>query len=86
VLEAYSVSHGKASAYLPFIDLLKSYFKITVEDDERTEIWSTASSSIRVDAAVGGFDARISTVDSAQQSTPRPGRLRASPAIFAFSL
>jgi class 3 adenylate cyclase len=35
VLEAYSVSHGKASAYLPVIDLLKSYFKITTEDDER---------------------------------------------------
>ncbi len=35
VLEAYSVSHGKASAYLPVIDLLKSYFKITAEDDER---------------------------------------------------
>ena len=35
VLEAYSVSHGKASAYLPVIDLLKSYFKIAAEDDER---------------------------------------------------
>ncbi len=35
VLEAYSVSHGKASAYLPVIDLLKSYFEITPEDDER---------------------------------------------------
>jgi class 3 adenylate cyclase len=35
VLEAYSVSHGKASAYLPVIDLLKSYFKIATEDDER---------------------------------------------------
>jgi class 3 adenylate cyclase/tetratricopeptide (TPR) repeat protein/ribosomal protein L40E len=33
VLEAYSVSHGKASAYLPVIELLKSYFKITAEDD-----------------------------------------------------
>src|SRR5262249_28209261 len=27
VLEAYSVSHGKASAYLPVIDLLKNYFR-----------------------------------------------------------
>ena len=27
VLEAYSVSHGKASAYLPVIELLKSYFR-----------------------------------------------------------
>src|SRR6266851_2997910 len=35
VLEAYSVSHGKASAYLPVIDLLKSYFEIAAEDDER---------------------------------------------------
>jgi len=35
VLEAYSVSHGKASAYLPVIDLLQSYFKIAPEDDER---------------------------------------------------
>jgi class 3 adenylate cyclase/tetratricopeptide (TPR) repeat protein len=35
VLDAYSVSHGKASAYLPVIDLLKSYFEITPEDDER---------------------------------------------------
>jgi class 3 adenylate cyclase/tetratricopeptide (TPR) repeat protein len=36
VLETFSVSHGKASAYLPVIDLLKNYFKISVEDDERT--------------------------------------------------
>ncbi len=35
VLEAYSVSHGKASPYLPLIELLKHYFEITVEDDER---------------------------------------------------
>src|SRR3984893_12359903 len=34
-LEAFSVSHAKASAYLPLIDLLKNYFEITVEDDER---------------------------------------------------
>jgi tetratricopeptide (TPR) repeat protein len=36
VLEAFSVSHGKASAYLPVIDLLHSYFKIVGEDDQRT--------------------------------------------------
>jgi class 3 adenylate cyclase/tetratricopeptide (TPR) repeat protein len=36
VLEAYSVSHGKATAYLPVIELLKSYFDIKGEDDERT--------------------------------------------------
>src|SRR5436309_15127596 len=35
VLEAYSVSYGKASPYLPVIELLKAYFEITLEDDER---------------------------------------------------
>jgi predicted ATPase len=36
VLEAYSVSHGKASPYLPVIELLKSYVRIEPHDDERT--------------------------------------------------
>jgi class 3 adenylate cyclase/tetratricopeptide (TPR) repeat protein len=36
VLEAFSVSHGKASAYQPLLDLLHSYFKIISEDDART--------------------------------------------------
>ncbi len=36
VLEAYSVSHGKASSYLPVIDLLHAYFKIESQDDQRT--------------------------------------------------
>jgi class 3 adenylate cyclase/predicted ATPase len=35
VLETVSVSHGKASAYLPVIDLLHSYFGIDREDDTR---------------------------------------------------
>jgi predicted ATPase len=37
VLEAFSLSHGKASAYLPIIELLKDYFEITAEDDERKQ-------------------------------------------------
>ncbi|HTJ08880.1 MAG TPA: adenylate/guanylate cyclase domain-containing protein [Candidatus Binataceae bacterium] len=36
VLETFSVSHGKASAYLPVLDLLHAYFKIAGGDDERT--------------------------------------------------
>src|SRR5262245_25507552 len=35
VLEAYSVSYGKASPYLPLIELLKTYFQIQPHDDER---------------------------------------------------
>jgi len=36
VLEALSVSHGKASPYLPVIELLKAYFQIQLPDEERT--------------------------------------------------
>jgi tetratricopeptide (TPR) repeat protein len=35
VLEGFSVSHGKASAYLPLIDLLHGYFEIELPDDPR---------------------------------------------------
>src|SRR5262252_1542798 len=35
VLEAASVSYGKATSYLPVIALLKSYFKIQDRDDQR---------------------------------------------------
>ena len=36
VLETFSISHGKAGAYLPVLDLLHGYFKIAGGDDERT--------------------------------------------------
>ncbi len=35
IVEAYSISHGKASAYLPVIELLRDYFRIVPEDDAR---------------------------------------------------
>ena len=36
VLEAFAVSHGKASPYFPLIELLKTYFQIDPQDDDRT--------------------------------------------------
>ena len=36
VLEIFSVSHGKASAFLPVLDLLHGYFKIAGANDART--------------------------------------------------
>ena len=36
VLETFSVSHGKATALLPVIDLLWNYFRIGADDDART--------------------------------------------------
>ncbi|KJK17983.1 ATP synthase subunit beta [Burkholderiaceae bacterium 16] len=35
VLETFSASHGQAFPYLPLIDLLRHYFQITTQDDER---------------------------------------------------
>jgi class 3 adenylate cyclase/tetratricopeptide (TPR) repeat protein len=49
VLEANSVSHGKASAWLPVLELLKSYFEIADEDDDNRR-------SERVEAKVRGLD------------------------------
>lgn len=36
VLESSSVSYGKATAFMPLIDLLKAYFKISERDETRT--------------------------------------------------
>ncbi|MBI3795820.1 MAG: AAA family ATPase [Deltaproteobacteria bacterium] len=35
LLETFSVSHSKAYPYLPLIDLLRNYFHITVQDNEK---------------------------------------------------
>jgi class 3 adenylate cyclase len=35
ILEAFSISHGRASSYLPVMELLKDYFEIGPADDER---------------------------------------------------
>jgi class 3 adenylate cyclase/tetratricopeptide (TPR) repeat protein len=35
VLESSSVSYGKATAYMPLVDLLRGYFKIDTRDDTR---------------------------------------------------
>jgi class 3 adenylate cyclase/tetratricopeptide (TPR) repeat protein len=52
VLEAYSVSHGKASAYLPVTELLKDYFKIAAQDDERTRREKVNGKIITLDRAL----------------------------------
>jgi predicted ATPase len=36
VLESFSISYGKATAYLPVIDFLKTYFHIADRDETRT--------------------------------------------------
>jgi tetratricopeptide (TPR) repeat protein len=52
VLETLSVSHGKASAYLPLIELLKGYFDITTDDDARRRREKIAGKILTLDRAL----------------------------------
>jgi class 3 adenylate cyclase/tetratricopeptide (TPR) repeat protein len=52
VLETFSVSHGKASAFLPVIELLHGYFKITSEDDTRTRREKVTGRVLALDRAL----------------------------------
>ena len=52
VLETFSVSHGKASAYFPIIDLLHNYFKIMGEDDERSRRAKVIRAVLALDRAL----------------------------------
>jgi class 3 adenylate cyclase/predicted ATPase len=52
VLEAFSVSYGKASAYLPVIDLLHGYFEITPEDDARKRREKVGGKVLMLDRAL----------------------------------
>jgi class 3 adenylate cyclase/predicted ATPase len=49
VLEAYSVSHGKASAWLPVLELLRRYFGVQDADD-------ATSRREKVEAVLNGLD------------------------------
>ena len=52
VLETFSISHGKASAYLPVLDLLHGYFEITLEDDSRRRRQKLLGKLLELDRAL----------------------------------
>ena len=52
VLETFSVSHGKASAYLPLIDLLRGYFAIETADDSRKRREKVTGRVVALDRAL----------------------------------
>ena len=53
VLETFSVSHGKASAYLPVIDLLHGYFGIEPDDTTRKRREKVAGKITMLDRPLG---------------------------------
>ncbi len=52
VLETFSVSHGKASAYLPIIELLHGYFGIETGDDGRKRREKVTGRVVALDRAL----------------------------------
>jgi len=52
VLQAFSVSHGKAYPYLPLIEFLKDYFQIIPQDDERTRREKVAGKVVVLDRSL----------------------------------
>jgi predicted ATPase/class 3 adenylate cyclase len=56
LLEAYSVSHGKASAWLPVLDLLRRYFGIQNADEPSSRRAKVRAKLAALDA---GFDAIV---------------------------
>jgi class 3 adenylate cyclase/predicted ATPase len=52
VLESFSVSHGKAHAFLPLIELLKDYFRIRLGDDERKRREKVTGKALTLDRAL----------------------------------
>jgi class 3 adenylate cyclase/tetratricopeptide (TPR) repeat protein len=55
VLQSSSVSYGKATAYLPLIDLLKGYFKIADVDDTRAIRSKVTGTALTLDEALKGW-------------------------------
>ncbi|MGH7354294.1 MAG: AAA family ATPase [Candidatus Rokuibacteriota bacterium] len=53
VLESASASYGKASAYLPVIDLLRSYFQIEGRDDTRRTREKVTGKLLTLDPSLG---------------------------------
>ncbi len=52
VLESKSVSYGKATAYLPVIDLLKAYFRIESREEKRTILEKVTGKLLALDKAL----------------------------------
>jgi hypothetical protein len=67
VLEAYSVSHGKASAWLPVLELLRGYFGIRDVDDAASRRAKVGNSLAALDPAL---DTRCRTC-SGYSASPR---------------
>jgi class 3 adenylate cyclase/predicted ATPase len=88
VFEAYSVSHGKASAWLPVLELLRRYFGIGDADDPATRGDKVRTALTALDAALDdtlpylyGLLSIIEGADPLSQMDPQIKRQRTLDAI-----
>ena len=88
VLETFSISHGKAYPYLPLIDLLKNYFQIDQQDDERRRREKVTGKVLTLNRALDDTLSYLFTLlgisepaSPLQQMDPQIGRQRTFEAI-----
>jgi len=88
VLEAYSVSHGKASAWLPVLELLRKYFGIADGDDAATRREKVSAALTALEPALSdatpylfGLLGIVEGVDSLAQMDPQIKKQRTLDAI-----
>ena len=71
VLEAASVSYGKATAYFPVVDLLKRYVHVDVHDDTRTIRARLTGQVLMLDEALQEIiPALLSLLDALPEDSP----------------
>ena len=88
VIEAYSVSHGKASAWLPVLELLRKYFGIADGDDAATRREKVSAALIALEPALSdatpylfGLLGIVEGVDPLAQMDPQVKKQRTLDAI-----
>jgi predicted ATPase len=93
VLEAYSVSHGKASAWLPVLELLRDYFAIADADDAAARRDKVLTALTALDAGLDdalpylfGLLGIVEGADPLAQMDPQVKRQRTLDAIKRIAL
>ena len=86
VLESASVSYGKATPYLPVIDLLRMYFKVEERDEPRSPATTPVSTSVRtLSSRKNGLPSVRSRSRRLSGSSGRPAPSSASSSAAALS-
>jgi class 3 adenylate cyclase len=88
ILEAYSVSHGKNSPYLPILDLLNVYFGVTDNDDQERRRERVETQLARIGPGLKDIEPYLHSLmrigDGADPLSQMESRLRRQRTLDAF--